>query len=162
MRSIEKLMELLISNSESSPIHNCILYINSPKNNINYKAAFGKMNESGGNVNHNYCFRTGSITKTFTATIIMQLMEEGMLNLDDLFLDSLNQNTSKSLKELLLFEGVNCSSEITIKNLLQHRSGIRDYFTDDDRFFEHVMTLPFQNWEWKTICLLYTSPSPRD
>lgn len=151
MKPIEELMKLLIRNSGSFPIHNCILYLNNPKKDSAYKAAFGQMNAFGGNINHNDCFRTGSITKTFTATIIMQLMEEGMLNLDDLFLDSLNQNTSKSLKELLLFEGVNCSSEITIKNLLQHRSGIRDYFTDDDRFFEHVMTLPFQNWEWKTI-----------
>ncbi|MBT3418576.1 MAG: beta-lactamase family protein [Flavobacteriales bacterium] len=151
MKTIEKLMKLLIRHSGSSPIHNCILYLNNPKKNSNYKDAFGQMNESGGEVKHNYCFRTGSITKTFTATIIMQLMEEGVLSLDDLFLDGLNQTTRKFLKELLLFEGINYSNEITIKNLLQHRTGIRDYFTDDDRFFEHVMKFPFQNWEWKTI-----------
>ena len=28
-------------------------------------------------------FKIGSITKTFVATIILQLMEEGLLNLDD-------------------------------------------------------------------------------
>jgi len=155
MRSIEKLMDLLIRNSESDPIHNCILYINSPKNNINYKAAFGQMNESGGNVNHNYCFRTGSITKTFTATIIMQLMEEDVLNLDDLFLDCLNENTRKFFEELILFEGVNYSNKITVKDLLQHRSGIRDYFSDDDRFLNHVMEFPFQNWGWKTVMEKY-------
>jgi D-alanyl-D-alanine carboxypeptidase len=155
MRSIEKLMDLLIRNSESAPIHNCILYINSPKNNINYKAAFGKMNESGGNLNHNYCFRTGSITKTFTATIIMQLMEEDVLNLDDLFLDCLNENTRKFFEELILFEGVNYSNKITIKDLLQHRSGLRDYFSDDDRFLNYVMEFPFQNWGWKTVMEKY-------
>ena len=71
MKPIEELMKLLIRNSGSAPIHNCILYLNNQKENSNYKAAFGQMNASGGNVNHNYCFRTGSITKTFTATIIM-------------------------------------------------------------------------------------------
>lgn len=151
MKPIKELMKLLISNSESAPIHNCILYLNNPKKDIKYKAAFGQMNTFGSKVHHNDCFRTGSITKTFTATIIMQLMEEGVLSLGDLFLDSLNQNTSKFLKELLLFEGINYSNEITIKNLLQHRSGIRDYFTDDDRFFEHVMKFPSQNWKWETI-----------
>lgn len=155
MKKIEKLMKLLIRNSGSTPIYNCVLYLNNPKKNSNYKAAFGEMNKSGGNVNHNYSFRTGSITKTFTATIIMQLMEEGTLNLDDLFLDSLNETSRKFLKELMLFEGINYSNEITIKNLLQHRSGIRDYFNDDDRFFEHVIKFPFQNWEWKTIMEKY-------
>ena len=155
MKLIDELMKILIKNSGSSSVHNCILYLNNPKNNSNYKGAFGKMNVSGGNVNHNTCFRTGSITKTFTATIIMQLMEENALRLDDYFLDILNETNRKFLKELLIFEGINYSNEITIKSLLQHRSGIRDYFTDDDRFFNHVMKFPFQSWGWKTIMQKY-------
>ena len=155
MKLIDELMKILIKNSGSSSVHNCILYLNNPKNNSNYKGAFGQMNVSGGNVNHNTCFRTGSITKTFTATIIMQLMEENALSLDDYFLDILNETNRKFLKELLIFEGINYSNEITIKNLLQHRSGIRDYFTDDDRFFNHVMKFPFQSWGWKTIMQKY-------
>ena len=155
MKLIDELMKILIKNSGSSSVHNCILYLNNPKNNSNYKGAFGQMNVSGGNVNHNTCFRTGSITKTFTATIIMQLMEENVLSLDDYFLDILNETNRKFLKELLIFEGINYSNEITIKNLLQHRSGIRDYFTDDDRFFNHVMKFPFQSWGWKTIMQKY-------
>ena len=155
MKLIDELMRILIKNSGSSPIHNCILYLNNPKKNSNYKGAFGQMNVSGDNVNHNICFRTGSITKTFTATIIMQLMEENVLNLDDFFLDGLNETNRKFFKELLFFEGINYSNKITIKNLLQHRSGIRDYFADDDRFFNHVMKFPLQYWEWKTIMEKY-------
>jgi len=151
MKPIEELMKLLISNSGSNPIHNCILYLNNPEKNSNYKAAFGQMNASGGNINHNCCFRTGSITKTFTATIIMQLMEEDMFNLDDFFLDCINETSRTFLKELMLFEGINCSNDITIKNLLQHRSGIRDYFNDNDRFFKYVKKFPCKNWKWKTI-----------
>ena len=155
MKPIEELMKLLIRNSGSAPIHNCILYLNNPEKNSNYKAAFGQMNASGGKINHNYCFRTGSITKTFTATIIMQLIEEDMLNLDDFFLDCINETSREFLNQLMLFEGINYSNEITIKNLLQHSSGIGDYFADDHRFFKHVMKFPFQNWEWKTIMEKY-------
>jgi D-alanyl-D-alanine carboxypeptidase len=155
MKSTAELMKHLIRNSGSTPIHNCILHLNNPKKKITYKAAFGQMNATGGNVNHNYCFRTGSITKAFTATIIMQLMEEDMLNLDDFFLDGLNKVTRKFLNQLMLFKGVDYSNEITIKHLLQHRSGIGDYFTDDHRFLKHVMKYPYKNWEWKNIMEKY-------
>ena len=124
MNSAEELIRRLIRDSRLSPIHNCILHLNSPQKNINYKAAFGQMNAFGGNVNHNDCFRTGSITKTFTATVIMQLMEEDVLNLDDVFLDGLNETTRKFLKELMFFEGVNYSNKITIKHVIKTNSNV--------------------------------------
>ena len=74
MKIVEGLMKQLIRDNDESPIHNCILHLNNPRKNISYKHAFGHMNGSGGEVHHNYRFRAGSITKTFTATIIMQLM----------------------------------------------------------------------------------------
>ena len=155
MKLIEELMELLVRGSGSVPIHNCILYLNNPTKNSNYKGAFGQMNASGGNIDHHYCFRIGSITKTFTATILLQLMEEDAINLDDSFLDCLSEDTRRFLKELMFVKGINYSNEITIKNLLQHRSGIRDYFTDNDKFFNYVMKFPSQKWEWKDIMEKY-------
>jgi CubicO group peptidase (beta-lactamase class C family) len=46
----------------------------------------------------------------------------------------------------MYFEGINYSHQITIKNLLQHKSGIRYHFTDDERFFKNLMNFPDQNW----------------
>ena len=155
MKPIEELIKLIIRESGPAPIYNCILYLNNPKNNTNYKYAFGKKNAFGGKVDANYCFRVGSITKTFTATIIMQLIEEGSLNLDDIFLQVVNEDTRKLFTELMFFTGVNYSDKITIKNLLEHSSGIRDYFADDTRFFKYVMKYPAQSWRWETIMLKY-------
>ncbi len=59
-------------------------------------------------------FRIGSITKTFTATIIMKQIEEGKLSL-----------TSK-LSEY--YPMIPNAEKITIEHLLQHRSGIYNYF----------------------------------
>ncbi len=59
-------------------------------------------------------FRIGSITKTFTATIIMKLIEQGKLSL-----------TSR-LSEY--YPMIPNADSITIENLLQHRSGIYNYF----------------------------------
>lgn len=62
-------------------------------------------------------FNIGSIGKTFTSTAIMLLQKDGKLFLDDpitKYLDSLPETWSK----------------ITIRHLLSHTSGIRDYTPD--------------------------------
>ena len=56
-------------------------------------------------------FRIGSVTKTFTATVVFQLMEEGKLRLD-------------STLEAHLPGVVPRGGEITIRHLLGHRSGL--------------------------------------
>ena len=56
-------------------------------------------------------FRIGSVTKTFTATIVFQLMQEGTLRLD-------------STLEEHLPGVVPRGAEITIRHLLAHRSGL--------------------------------------
>ena len=64
-------------------------------------------------------YRVGSITKSVMATIIMQMVEEGRLELHSLL--------SK------WFPMLENADAITIKHLLQHRSGLFN-FTDDDAF----------------------------
>jgi D-alanyl-D-alanine carboxypeptidase len=156
MKQFEDLANLLINPNGSTPIYNCLLYLNDKERNIIYRDAFGQMDASGDTVDSSYRFRTGSITKPFTATVILQLMEEGVLYLEDTFLDSLkNYKTKEYFSDLLFFDGINYSGHITIKNLLQHKSGIRDYFADDERFFKCIMDSPTQNWEWKKIMEKY-------
>ncbi|HEX4224993.1 MAG TPA: serine hydrolase domain-containing protein, partial [Pseudonocardiaceae bacterium] len=65
--------------------------------------------------------RIGSATKTFVATVILQLVAERRLSLDD--------TVDHWLPGLVTGNG-NDGSKITIRELLQHTSGIAD-FTDD-------------------------------
>ncbi|KKD36900.1 D-Ala-D-Ala carboxypeptidase [Limnoraphis robusta CS-951] len=63
-------------------------------------------------------FEIGSITKIFVATTVLQLVEEGMLTLED------------TLDEWLpsqVLENVPNAEQITIRQLLNHTSGIVDY-----------------------------------
>jgi D-alanyl-D-alanine carboxypeptidase len=60
-------------------------------------------------------FRVGSVTKTFTATIALQLVDEGKLGLSD----TLEEHVPGAVPR---------GDEITIRHLLQHRSGLADYF----------------------------------
>jgi len=66
-------------------------------------------------------YRIGSITKTFTATMIMQLVEEKKLALDT-HLDK-------------YFPDIPNAGQITIEMMLRHRSGIHN-FTDDEAYWK--------------------------
>ncbi|MFI1380322.1 serine hydrolase domain-containing protein [Embleya sp. NPDC020886] len=59
-------------------------------------------------------FRAGSITKTFVATVVLQLVDEGWLHLDD--------KVEKWLPGV-----VPAGDRITVRQLLNHTSGVPDY-----------------------------------
>ena len=62
--------------------------------------------------------RIGSSTKTFTAVVIMQLVQEGKISLDE--------PIETYLPGLLRGEGID-ASKITVRQLLQHTSGLPEY-----------------------------------
>jgi D-alanyl-D-alanine carboxypeptidase len=62
--------------------------------------------------------RIASITKTFTATVVLQLVAEGRLSLDD--------SVQKLLPGVITGHGYD-PARITVRQLLQHTSGIPDY-----------------------------------
>jgi D-alanyl-D-alanine carboxypeptidase len=66
----------------------------------------------------------GSVTKTFVATVALQLAAEGRLSLID--------SVQKWLPGVITGRGYH-PAQITIRQLLQHTSGLRDY-TADPRF----------------------------
>ncbi|MFE6749026.1 serine hydrolase domain-containing protein [Kitasatospora purpeofusca] len=68
-------------------------------------------------------FRIGSVTKTFVATVVLQLVDEGRLRLDDPV-------------ERYLPGVVPDGGAITLRQLLNHTSGLYDYL-DDPRYFFH-------------------------
>ncbi|MBF4505641.1 beta-lactamase family protein [Flavobacterium sp. JLP] len=63
-------------------------------------------------------YRIGSISKTFTASLIFKAVEENKINL--------NQTIDK------YFPTIKNAKTITISNLLNHRSGIHDFTNDPD------------------------------
>src|SRR5215510_13337499 len=62
-------------------------------------------------------FQLQSITKTFTATAVMMLVEEGKIGLDD--------KVTKYIEGLPV-----CCNEITVRQLLSHTSGIKDFINE--------------------------------
>ena len=83
-------------------------------------AAAGVSNlESGQALKDTDQFRIYSVTKSFTALITLQLVEEGVLSLDD--------SVDKWLPASVV-GGVPNHEQMTIRQLLSHSSGVYDYF----------------------------------
>jgi CubicO group peptidase (beta-lactamase class C family) len=99
---------------------------------IIYKGAFGMANMEWNIPNTpDTRFRLGSITKQFTATAILQLVEQGKIKLDGKLSDYL-PDYRKDVGE-----------KVTIHHLLTHTSGIPSY-TSQSGFFENVSRNPYK------------------
>ncbi|MGB0166082.1 MAG: serine hydrolase domain-containing protein [Luteibaculum sp.] len=86
------------------------------KNSVEFERAYGKLNyknSSSEQVNRYTKYRIGSSSKLFTAVLAMQLVEQGLLKLDD--------PLSKYFKD------IPNANKISIRQLLNHHSGIADY-----------------------------------
>jgi dipeptidyl aminopeptidase/acylaminoacyl peptidase/CubicO group peptidase (beta-lactamase class C family) len=90
------------------------------------ETAFGVLNkDTGVEVTPDTVFQIGSITKVWTTTVLMQLVDEGLLNLDT--------PVAEVLPELRLADP-DVTHKVTVRHLLTHTSGIDgDVFTDTGR-----------------------------
>ena len=90
---------------------------------VTYSKTIGKADLASGKFSNNLTkYRIGSISKMFTACLIFQAIEENKLNL--------KENINR------FFPKIANSKEITIGNLLNHRSGIHNY-TNDTSYFNY-------------------------
>lgn len=77
-------------------------------------------------------FATASVTKTFTAVVVLQLVDEGRISLD------------QPIRSIVPLDGTAIGDGVTVRHLLTHTSGVADYFPEDEdawpAVFERVPT----------------------
>jgi D-alanyl-D-alanine carboxypeptidase len=101
-------------------------------------------------------FRTGSTTKTFVAATVLQLVGEGHLSLTD--------TVERWLPGVIRGNG-NDGSQVTVRQLLNHTSGLFDY-TSDDAFFATLSTPEafhanrFRRWTPQDLIAIAVSHPP--
>lgn len=120
-------------------VHNAFLTVYSDKLDMEWNYVGGNFSD-GTPVSVKNPFLSTSIAKTFTATLIMQLQEAGKLDVDDRLAEYLSSN---SINGIHRYRGVDYSKEVRIKQLLQHTSGIPDYFEDAPKSGPTFMELLF-------------------
>src|SRR5690625_177003 len=84
-----------------------------------YNRHFGQFDSTAFNKNTKYYIC--SISKLFTATVILKLIEQGKLALND--------------KLSNFFPKIPNAKKITIKNLLEHSSGLGDYVAKEENLY---------------------------
>jgi D-alanyl-D-alanine carboxypeptidase len=146
-KQLEAHLASIVDASGEDPIHNAILLVDAPA--IEWEGAEGLANGLDEAMTVDHKFKIASIAKTMTATIVLQLAEEGKLDLDDT-LESYAGSSVVDLDTLHICNGVSHGREITIRQLLGHTSGIADYM-EDPRFIPFVLEHPDQQWSPEMI-----------
>ncbi|MBL9102449.1 MAG: beta-lactamase family protein [Myxococcales bacterium] len=77
-----------------------------------YAGHFGHTSDGGPAIDDNTRFKIGSLTQQFIAVAVLQLRDEGKLDLDDPVARHLSEFTDK---------------RVTVRHLLSHTSGVRSY-----------------------------------
>ena len=90
-------------------------------------------------------FRIASISKTFVAVAVLRLVERGLLRLDSRVDDWV--------------PGLLPDATITIRQLLQHTSGLFDY-ADDESWWSQVMADPTRRWTAPEVISVATGHDP--
>jgi len=145
-QELEYLVSGLVQKDKS--VRNCVLSVMKGDGSFSWSGAAGVAHQDGQvPMTKDTPIHIASITKLYTATVIMRLYEKGALSLDD--------PMSKYLpKELIqgihVYKGKDYSQEITIKQLLSHTSGIADYYAERPKggksLFELFLEEPERRW----------------
>ena len=89
--------------------------------------------------------RIGSVTKTFTATLLLQAAEEGLLSLDD----TIDQYV----------KGVPNGDKITLRQMADMTSGIASY-TADEQWANELLSGPHRVWKPEELAQIGIKDSP--
>lgn len=127
-------------------------YVLSPSHDLDWKFAQGTSLRAH-QLSVDTPFHVASVGKLFTATVIYQLIDEGKINLDTpvaMYLDT------AILDDLFEYEGIDYRSDVTIKHLLSHTSGVADYFGGDVLTGDPMMSqiLKDQDRLWSPMALV--------
>ena len=129
-------------------VKNVFLSLYSPSRNFEWSTAKGFFKD-GSKVTTDNPYYTASVGKTFTATVIGILVDREKIQFDD----PISKYLSGDLMEgLHVLNGVDYGDSITVEHLLQHTSGLADYFDDttvdgSPTMFDLIMMEPHRFWQ---------------
>ena len=125
-----ELTDTLVSNNK---VPGLIVGVWAPDRNLTWIKAKGKANMASGDLMKDYYqFRIGSITKTFTYTVLLQLVDEKWLSLED--------------KLSKYFPSFPNADNVTIRMICNHTSGIYNY-NKSSIFNDQMNTNPLKVWD---------------
>lgn len=130
----EELQQVIDLALAQEDILNAVLRVDAPDQDFSWKGAGGLADPATGEVmTTEHAFRIASTTKPMTATIILQLIEEGYFSLDTTLGELFGPQDlpdGYTVADLHVIDGVKRGDEITVRQLLNHSTGMKDYIFD--------------------------------
>ena len=145
-QDLQSIISELVQKDRS--VKNCVLSVMTGDGSWEWSGAVGIAHEDGGvPMTSDTPIYIASVTKLYTATAVMLLIEKGAVSLDDPMAKYL---PNELIRGIHIYHGKDYSAEITIRELLSHSSGIADYYTekssDGKNLFEYFLEKPDRMW----------------
>lgn len=137
-RKLDRLFQKTIKKEQ---LHQCVFRLDFQVAGFQKNWAYGQF-QDGQKVIAESPFHTASLGKTITAVTIAQLAEEEKIAIDAPMYRYLPDSLTQGLH---IWQGKDWTQEITISHLLQHRSGLSDYFEDEPRVGKNMLSVAFEN-----------------
>jgi len=132
------LEDFLAANPTAPGVSACVIC---PRLGLDWSGAAGHpARDSEEPLTPRHTFRIASNTKTYVATSILRLAEQGKLSIDDLLAKHLTEDE----RTLLASDGYDLNA-ITLRHVLSHTSGL-DEHPADDRFEATILADPQHQW----------------
>jgi D-alanyl-D-alanine carboxypeptidase len=127
----EKIQALLDRQIGRGNVHNVIVGVQSEDGGVDFVGAAGIADPaSGAPMNPDTPYSLASITKMYTAAVVLRLHDQGLLDLDE----AISKYLPASLIEgIHVYQGTDYSAQIKVYQLVSQTSGLADYFLDKPR-----------------------------
>lgn len=135
----KKIQGLFTKRARAKGVHNAFLLVHSDKFKLHLNLAEGKTGQIPASPQQQYFI--ASIGKLFTSVTIARLAEEGKLQFSSPVMDFLEEDL---LAGLHVYKGRDYTGDITLGQLLNHTSGLMDYFSDKPKGTVPFLDLIFQ------------------
>jgi len=143
---LEKILSKYV---KKKSIYNGLLAVQSSDGRIEWSSAQTSTSQT---INSKDPFFIASITKMFTAAVIMNLRSQNKVELDT----SISNYLPESLiTDIHTYKKVDHVSEITVRHLITHTSGLPDYFLQKQKngknLLDEIMSEGDHNWDVKEV-----------
>lgn len=117
-------------------IHNAFLLVNNDPLDLHVNVC------TGVNRDIDKPYYIASIGKVFTSVLIGQMVEKSLIGYDEPVMEILGKDLVDGLHT---YKGVNYAGQITVRQLLNHTSGIGDYFSDKPKSGKPMLDIIQEN-----------------
>lgn len=143
----ERLQGLLQELMEEKPAKYAVAAVENGNGSFRWTGAAGQAQPDGTPMAPDTPFWMASVTKLYIAAAILKLHEQGRLSLEQAMVDYLPENLAAGLHQM---QGVDYTPRITVRNLLEHSSGLPDYLEvhlpGEKSLFQRVMEEGDRSW----------------